>query len=112
MKALNKVARQLKSRPVKLQFWPLTRPLSIVGFPDACYRNNEDGSSQRGMTAFVAESRERSSDNGMTYGSLIDYEKSKDQKDCALHYRGGVVLLYEVLWLMPVSPWIMDGHIW
>ena len=44
VKALNKLARQLKPQPVKLQFWPLTRPLRIIGFPDASYRNNEDGS--------------------------------------------------------------------
>ena len=70
VKALNKLARQLKSQPVKLQFWPLTGPLRIIGFPDASKRNNEDGSSQRGMTVFLAESRERSSKDGMLYGSL------------------------------------------
>ena len=32
-KALNKLARQLKSQPVKLQFWPLAGPLRIIGFP-------------------------------------------------------------------------------
>ena len=52
--ALYKLARQLKSQPVKLQFWPLTRPLRTIGCPDASYRNNEDGSSQRGMTVFLA----------------------------------------------------------
>ena len=52
VKVLNQLARQLKSQPVKLQLWPLTGPLRIVGFPDASYRNNEDGSSQRGMTVF------------------------------------------------------------
>ena len=36
VKALNKLARQLESQ----------------SFPDASYRNNEDGSSQRGMTVF------------------------------------------------------------
>ena len=61
VRALNKLARRLKLQPVKLQFWPLTRPLRIIGFPDASYRNNEDGSSQRGMTVFLSESRERSS---------------------------------------------------
>ena len=60
VKALNKLARQLKSQPVKLQFWPLTGPLRIIGVPDASYRNNEHGSSQRGMTVFLAESRVRS----------------------------------------------------
>ena len=33
VKALNKLARQLKSQPVKLRYWPLTRPLRILGFP-------------------------------------------------------------------------------
>ena len=46
VKALNKLARQLKSQPVKLQYWPLTGPLRILGFPDASYRNNDDGSSR------------------------------------------------------------------
>ena len=52
VKALNKLARQLKSQPVKLQSWQLTGPLRIVVFPDVSYRHNEDGSSQRGMTVF------------------------------------------------------------
>ena len=60
VKALNILARQHKSQPVTLQYWPLTRPLRIHGFPDASYRNNDDGSSQRGMTVFLAESPERS----------------------------------------------------
>ena len=80
MKALNKLARQIKSQPVKLQFWPLTGPLRISGFPDASCRNNEDGSSQRGMTVFLAESRERPSEVGTSYGRLIDYESQKIQK--------------------------------
>ena len=77
VKALNKLATQLKSQPVKLQFWPLTGKLRILGFPYASYRNNDDGSSQRGTTVFLAESRERSSKDGMVYGSLIDYESEK-----------------------------------
>ena len=81
VKALNKLARQLKSQPMKLQFWPLTGPMRIFGFLDASYRNNDDGSSQRGMAVFLAESRERSSKDGMTYGSLIDYESQKIFKD-------------------------------
>ena len=52
VKALNKLASQLKSQPVKLQFWPVTGLLRILGFPDSFCRNNEDGSSQRGMTVF------------------------------------------------------------
>ena len=77
VKAFNKLARQLKSLPAKLQFWPLTGPLRIIGFPDASKRNNEDGSSQRGMTVFLAESREPSSKDGMSYGSLIDFESQR-----------------------------------
>ena len=60
VKSFNKLARQIKSQPVKLQYWPLTGPLRTLGFPDASYRNNDDDSSQRGMTVFLAESRERS----------------------------------------------------
>ena len=56
---------------VKLQYWPLTGPLRILGCPDASHRNNDDGSSQRGMSVFLAESRDRSSTNGMAYGSQI-----------------------------------------
>ena len=67
VKALNKL-------PVNFQYWSLTGPLRILGFRDASYHNNDDGSPQRGMTVFLEESRERSSRVGMTYGSLIDYE--------------------------------------
>ena len=77
VKTLKKLPRQLKSQPVKLQFWPLTGPLRRLGFPDASYRKNDDGSSQIGMAVFLAESRERSSRDGMAYGSLIDHECQK-----------------------------------
>ena len=96
--SLDKLARQIKSQPVKLQYWPLTGPLGLLGFPDASYRNNDDGSSQRGITVFLAESRERSSKDGMSYGSLVD--------------SGRTAFLYGVSWFMSVSPWIMDGSIW
>ena len=76
----NKLARQIKSQPVKRQYWPLTGPLRILGFADASHRTTDDGSAQRGMTVFLAESRERSSSDGMTYGSLIDYESQKIKK--------------------------------
>ena len=59
VESLNKLARQIESQPVKLQYWPLVGPLRILGFPDASYRNNDDGPSQRGMTVFLAESRGR-----------------------------------------------------
>ena len=41
---------------------------------------NDDGSSQRGMTVFLAESRERSSRDGMACGSLTDCESPKIKK--------------------------------
>ena len=59
VKVLNKLARQLKSQPLKLQLWPLTVPL------------------RRCMTVFSAESRELSSKDGMSYGNLIDYESQR-----------------------------------
>ena len=80
VKSLNKLARQLKSQPVKLQHGPLNTPLRTPGSSDASHRNNDDGSSQGGMTVFLAESRERSSRDGMTYGRLIDYEGQKIKK--------------------------------
>ena len=51
--------------------------MRILHFPDTFNRNNEDGSSQRGMALFLAESRERSSRDGTSYGSLIGYESQK-----------------------------------
>ena len=80
VKSLNRLATQLKSQLMKLQHWPLTGPLRTLGFPDASYRNNDDGFSQRGMTVFLADSRKRSSRDGMTYGSLIDHESHKIKK--------------------------------
>ena len=59
VKVLNKLARQLKSQPLKLQLWPLTVPL------------------RRGMAVFSAESRELSSKDGMSYGNLIDFESQR-----------------------------------
>ena len=76
-KALNKLVRQLKLQPVKLHIWPLTGPLKIIGFLDASYRNNEEGSSQKDMTVFLAELQEQSSKDGMSYRSLVDYESQK-----------------------------------
>ena len=83
----------------------------VLGVLDASDRKNDDGSAQRGMTVFLAESGKRSSQDGMTYGSLIDYESQKIKTDSALHHRGRVIFFHEVLWFMSVSPWIMDGHI-
>ena len=110
VKALNKLARQLKSQPLKLQFWPLTGPLRIIGCPDAYYSDNEDGSSQKGMTVFLAELREHTSKDGISYGSLVDY-KSQKIKNRTLNNRGRIVFINEMFWFMPVPPWIVDGLI-
>ena len=83
VKSLNKLARLHKSQPVKLQYWPRTGPLSILGFPDASFRNNDDGSLQRSMTVFLAESGERSSSDGVTYGSLIDCKARRFNRLCS-----------------------------
>ena len=106
VKFLNKLARQIKSQPVKLQYSPLTEPLRRLGFPDVSYRNNDD----RGMTVFLAESRERSSKDGVPNGSLVDDESQRIKK-IDLHDSGRTVLLYESFWFMPVSPWILAGSI-
>ena len=78
LNAFNMLTRQLKSQSVKLRFWPLTGALRRIGFPDVSYRNNENGSSQRSMTVFWAESRERSQRDGTSYGIQIDSESRKD----------------------------------
>ena len=65
---------------MKLQFLLFIGPLKIIGFAHASYRNNEDGSSQRGMTVFLSELGERSSKDGMSYGSLVDYESQMIKK--------------------------------
>ena len=96
-KSLNKLARQIKSQPVKLQYWPLTGSLRILGFPDASYRNNDDGSSQKGMTVFLAESRERSSRVGMTCGSLLITEVRRLNKLCSLSLSTTVAELYSFM---------------
>ena len=77
VRALNKAVRTVRSNPVVLRFHNIKtpgRPCRILGIPDAAYRNNTDGSSQRGQTIFLAAPRERSPD---TRGSLIDYESQR-----------------------------------
>ncbi len=74
VKQLNKVVRTIRAQPVALRFWPLSGPLRIIGEPDASYRNNADGSSQRAQVIFVAEARGNSQNSR---GSLVDYESTK-----------------------------------
>ena len=78
IRALNKVVRSVRSQHVKLHFWPLDRlrgqAARIVGYPDASYRNNSDGSSQRAQVIFLAEPRTTSKHSR---GSLVDCESTK-----------------------------------
>jgi len=75
-RALNKLVRMVKAQPVYLAFHPLKGACRIVGFPDASYKNNEDKSSQRALTIFLAEQRSNRGDTSAR-GSLIEYESHK-----------------------------------
>ena len=77
VRTLNKLVRQVKAKPVMLHFWPMniTKPLRIVAYPDASYRNNEDKSSQMAQVMFLAEAKQ--SGRTDTRGTLIDYESHK-----------------------------------
>ena len=89
VKALNKLARQLKSQPVKLQ----------------------NGSSQRGMTVFSAEPREESWKDGTIDGSLSECECQKIQKTVSsLPWLCAVLFSWKCFGSCQFSPSIMDGH--
>ena len=72
---VNKLVRAIKAAPVALHFWPLQGQLRLLGFPDASYKNNEDKSSQRALTIFLAEDRNTKASTDAR-GSLIEYELS------------------------------------
>ena len=48
-KELNKVVRLVKDKPQRLLYAPIKGVPRLTGFPDAAYKNNSDGSSQRGQ---------------------------------------------------------------
>ena len=77
IRAINKVVRTIRAHSLTMRFWPLKSPCRIVGFPDASYRNNEDKSSQRAHTIFMAEPRNKNKVSEYTRGSLVDYESHK-----------------------------------
>ena len=60
---------------------------------------------------FVAESSERSSKSGKSYGSPIDYESEKIKKFVLSTTVAKLFFFHVMFWFMPVSPWIIDGHI-
>ena len=73
-KELNKVVRMVKDKPQRLLYAPIKGTPRLMGFPDAAYKNNADGSSQRGQCIFICQPRNKERD---TRGSLIDYESHK-----------------------------------
>ena len=73
-KELNKVVRMVKDKPQRLLYAPIKGIPRLMGFPDAAYKNNDDGSSQRGQRIFTCQPRNKERD---TKGSLIDYESHK-----------------------------------
>ena len=73
-KELNKVVRLVKDKPQRLLYAPIKGTPRLMGFPDAAYKNNADGSSQRGQCIFICQPRNKERD---TRGSLIDYESHK-----------------------------------
>ena len=107
VKALNTLGRQLNWQPVKRQFWSLTGTKRIIGFLDAFHRNNEDGSSQRGVTIFLRELREYSE----CHRKSCWWWKSKNWENRTTNNRGRVVFINEIFWFMSVLPWIVDGHV-
>ena len=73
-KELNKVVRMVKDKPQRLLYAPIKGTPRLMGFPDAAYKNNLDGSSQRGQCIFICQPRSK---ERHTKGSLIDYESHK-----------------------------------
>ena len=60
---------------------------------------------------FLSESRERSSKDGMSYGSFVDYENQNIKKIVLSTTVAELYSFYGMFWFMPVSPLFMDGHI-
>ena len=83
VKELNKVVRMVKDKPQRLLYAPIKGVPRLMDFPDAAYKNNADGSSQRGQFIFVCQPRNKKRD---TKGSLIDYESHKIIEDSSLHH--------------------------
>ena len=75
VKAINKVIRAVRAKPVQLCFWQFRGLVRMLRIPDASFKNNEDKSSQRGQCVFIAETKQPRKPN--TRGSLVDYESKK-----------------------------------
>jgi len=75
VRAINKLCRTIRAIPVKLNFWTLKGKCRLLGYPDAAFKNNADGTSQRGHVIFVTEPRWKGVESPR--GSLVDYESTK-----------------------------------
>ena len=58
-KELNKVVRLVKDKPQRLLYAPIKGVPRLMGFPDAAYKNNADGSSHRGQGIFICQPTRR-----------------------------------------------------
>ena len=74
-KELNKLCRQIRNDEVEMRVWPVKGSPRIIGVPDAAFRNNNDKSSQRAMTIFIADERVKGRRD--TRGSLVFFESTK-----------------------------------
>ena len=54
-KERNKVVCLVKDKPQRLLFAPIKGVHRLMGFPDAAYKKNSDGSSQRGQCIFKCQ---------------------------------------------------------
>ncbi len=112
VRALNKIVRTVRARPVRLHFHPLRGNLRLICYPDASYRSNSDFTTQRALCIFLAEPRssKASPANGSARGSLVDYESQKIRCAVPVHHCGRTLRLDERLWLSPVLARALDGH--
>ena len=113
---LNKVAHLMKDKPQRLLYALIKGGPRLMGFQDAAYKNNPDGSSQRGQCVFICQPRNKGRD---TEGSLIDYESRKIKRtvlsttDAELHafmkcY--GSAQFYRGLWMDMTAQQPVEAH--
>ena len=70
-----KVVRMVKDKPQRLLCAPIKGVPRLMGFPDAAYKNNADGSSQRGQCIFTCQPRKKERD---TRGSLVPSSSTEE----------------------------------
>ena len=102
---MNKVVRMVKDKPQRLLYAPIKGTPRLMGFPNAAYENNADGSWQRGQCIFICQPRNKERD---AKGSSIDYESHKNKRTvlsttvaelCAFMKCYGSAQFYRGLWM-------------